>query len=248
MPQIPAGRDEFRCMGCRYDLSGKGVEICPECGRPSGDADRDRWRQRGVWLAAFDAPRFVLIWILILAVYGAGGAVFMLASGSASVVPALVGPVAGITVSVTAGVAIGLALGATSGEHDRRAAALAWLRTVWLLHLPWLVIPLCAGIALAVAARELTRGGDAWIVEQVAGAGLLALLFGSVAAGVVWLSVFASAASRACVRWSSLQFFLIGMGAATLALINLVLGITGGFASMEGAIGLVGLDRGWEDF
>ena len=65
---------------------------------------------------------------------------------------------------------------------------------------------------------------------------------------LVWLSRFITMHKRLCIIDGTLQRSVVALSAILLILLNMWLGISGGFVAMQGAIGLFQLPSWWQDF
>ena len=142
----------MRCPTCQYDLTGSLVLCCSECGRPIEAADIRRFELRRT--AREDAHRLALrqfVASLVIAMVMGLGAAFVLREWGAGAVAIVLCWIAGLL-----SIGAGWMVAALAPMHERWAWRVVWLRTHWMLHLPWLCIPACAAAVFVIAFLEYT--------------------------------------------------------------------------------------------
>lgn len=132
-PPLPQG---MLCPKCSYDLSNSPIWTCSECGSTINANNIERFYRR----------RMAVIGVSQLAYRQLFGAIGVAAAMTLSMAflfrhwePALI--VGGVCLMAQYfSLAAGWMLSASAPTHDRRAWRLAWLKTHWMLHIPWISI------------------------------------------------------------------------------------------------------------
>lgn len=227
----PAG---YLCPACGYAAGGLRGYVCPECAHPVTDEAIVAWRARLEMAAAWRALMLGHIGFgaLIAVVYGAG-ARLLLDTDAALLALACCAALYG------GSIVLGLGCAALMAPAHRLAAAATWLRELWLLHLPWLVVAPAAVIALVVAALERFLGlGDGQLTIVLAIFGLAAWATVLFVAPVVWASRMSDGAHRAALRLGPVAGAFACAGLVVLVAAA-ALGLAGGGAAVMGALELV---------
>lgn len=169
-----SGAAPMVCLACRYDVTGMLGRVCPECGTEINEETVQVWKARASFGEAA-APTFR-----------------KLALGAAAAVCVCVGGVAGLTwepeavvgAALVLSVAIGGSLAAAAvplamvEREDRWVCFVAWVRALWWLHLPWLVIPGCTALLAGVGFAAQMAGADpGTIILSLCMIGLVCWLF-----------------------------------------------------------------------
>lgn len=179
----------LRCLNCTYDVTGLMHRPCPECGLYVDDRTErvmlDRaacmagagrlWRNAAIGAVA--AIGVCSTGVLILA----GGPGAMLAAGF-------------VLAALSAGSVAAGGLGAMLTQ-DRHLFATVWLRSLWWLHLPWLVIPACTVLVTLIGLFAKVLGGDAAATAAV----LIASMFGL----VCWIALVLLSFGNWASRWGA---------------------------------------------
>lgn len=232
---IPPGH---LCARCGYPSGRSGSRVCPECGWAATAADLraelTRREAAARWLGG-QRSRHAARWVAVALVYSLG----------AGVVVRSVGALTGSLVAMLLGVAATWQFGrwgAWRCRRDRREyLGVVWARSLWLLHLPWLVSPLFVLVALFVGLIDLWagqggRGAYHWAVV----AGFFLWLIGCVAAFIIWWRrrlVAVAAGGYRPGRADAVAFLLGGVVAAGAT----GLGFVAGLATAVGVARWLGL-------
>lgn len=212
----PAG---YLCPACGYAAGGLRGRICPECAAPVTDATLVAWRARAELTSSWRGL-----------VGGQLSAAAAVAIGYSGVAWLLLGePEVALIALVACGViyggsaAAGLLCVALMAPEERRAAAALWLRELWLVNLPWIILGPGALIALVIPTEAI-----------------LALpLWALIVAPLPWASRMSRAAERSMLRPGYAAVLFAGVGIATL-LASTAIGLAGGSAAVMGALELIG--------
>ena len=232
-----------RCLFCGYDIGRAAPDRCPECGAAFDDDARAASVVRHRVLAGCrsELKRHALAWACVVAIYTISAGIMC-----RSVQNTLAGFV--LMVGVIAGsVVAGLVVSRLAVRHHRPFVVLAWMRTLWWMHGPWLVISVCAATIMATALidRLLDLKGQLVIWTALAGLPIwfltgFAFLFRAMerlSAYSTWWSPWMSARGRLVKVVLTLGVIGVLLGAG-------LLGLIGGAFSVDVALEIVG-DEIW---
>jgi hypothetical protein len=178
---IPEG---YRCIACGYDAGGLPGYVCSECAEPVTGEAIVAWRARRRWQEQWGRllGQRVAAGALICVIYSAGAGAVVRNLEAAWIA------LLGLGMVVGASLLAGLLCAATAPHGCRQVASAIWLKRLWALHLPWLVVgPGAVVVAVAVSA-ERTMGVDAGtLVTAVWLPGFMCWLVLIVMSPVIWL-------------------------------------------------------------
>ena len=211
------------------------------------ETDAEQWAAREAWVARHRDGLSIPLWIAVWLVYSIGATVFARAAGMPPVRAAVL-PAAGLAFVIGIGFLCGLVQAGLAREHDRRAAWVCWMRGVWILHLPWLAIAVCAVVACVVAAAEASRGGDALSVQLVAGVGFMVWSALTVIGLVSWIAFFVGWSERCFLRRRGIEKLAIVASVILVLGASSLVGVVGGAVATAGAVELFELQDAWDDW
>lgn len=225
---------DYRCANCGYPTGASGSVVCPECGWRATLSEVNAGAERAESVAAWvrsGVNQAIFWWAAVIAVYSLGAAVVGKSLAAIAFVPVLLLLAVGLSANG------GWVVSRLQSEDLRAYTRMIWQRSLWRLHLPWLVAPVFVVIALLVGMVDLwggTASGDVyWAVVM---AGFWLWLIGCLVAFVVWwiryIRLHASAApGRSHLGLSEASAFVLGvlvvLGASGLGFAAGVLAATG---------------------
>ena len=178
------------CWFCGYELGplidGPADITCPECGHRDTEFERAIRRDRRDWLNAAAAERWSRRWILIIAGYAFGTLVFVPEKEALAVAALL------LIVSVLLSLAPAYLVAATGKRRDAELRRLLWQNSVWMLHLPWLLIAPYGALLLITSGLFVACGG----IPDLTVSTLVFL------GTVIWLVSGLAAFAAWCARWT----------------------------------------------
>lgn len=175
---------DFRCAKCGYPSGASGSVVCPECGRTATRREVDAGERRLAYIEEWERSGVALAvrrWAVVITVYSVGAAVVGQKPWALVVAPVVLA--AALSLSVNAGWVVAR----LQVEELRAYTRVLWQRTLWRLHLPWLVAPAFVVIAVLVGLIDLWGGAEAdgvyWLVVM---AGLGMWMIGCLVVFVGW--------------------------------------------------------------
>ena len=176
--------EDYLCANCDYPSGRSGSVVCPECGWKATSGELATRRHRLETIRAWQEHsrrRTQARWGLLLVAYALG---LGIVSRDAEAM-IIAGLAAGVWMPLSWVVGDLLSLGLGRSERGGYLRVL-WERSLWVLHLPWLVFPLFVTVALFVGLIDRWAGGGdgAYMVTVVFG--FAAWCLGSLIAGIVW--------------------------------------------------------------
>jgi len=163
------------CHRCQYEIEPTIGSRCPECGvvydarSEMVQQHRDRIREN------LNRTLLIHAGALILAIIVAAVGLAVLTGEGLVALAAVSG---GLGFGLLGSAGVGIALVRLAPRSTRTLHAVLWCRTLWMLHLPWLLIPALTALGLAFA----IVGG---FIHEDAPLGVVYI--GSMVALVVWL-------------------------------------------------------------
>ena len=157
----------IHCLNCGYEV-GQERRICPECGgaTPETLVDINEARAQATRSTNDVIIRFALSWGAICIVYAGGAGLLVLSIQAALFAGGL------LVGFVTMSAAIGALIAFMAPVWHRRFVFLAWVRALWWMHAPWLVVSLGAGFIVIVGLVDANMELDGGLVTWVALAGV----------------------------------------------------------------------------
>jgi len=235
----PRHVEGMRCLKCGYDLSSLAYGPCPECGRTMGG------EEAAVFKRGSDLLTDAREWLLGAAV-ALVGVVIVYACGALMLTerPRAALDAAAAVLGVVVGSALlGVVASVTLPELDRKLFILAWLRLLWRLHVPWLVVPVTMLIALLAMGLDVWLGGEGRVAgPMVVMVWLMVWFIGLILAIVIWSHAWGCVMSRVMPMmndWHSvlpIVFVLVSVGASA------VLGLVGGLMVLSGVLRWFGFE------
>lgn len=224
----------YRCAKCGYPSGASGSVVCPECGWRATlsevNAEADRAASVAAWAdSGLDAAMWR--WAAVIGLYSLGAALVGRSLSAIAFAPVLLLLAVGLSAHG------GWVVSRLQTEDLRAYTRMIWQRSLWRLHLPWLVAPAFVVCGLLVGMVDLWGGNESgevyWAVVM---AGFWLWLIGCLVAFVVWwigyIRLHASAApGRAHLGLSEAAAFVLGvvvvLGASALGFAAGVLAATG---------------------
>ena len=229
---VEAPPPDLECLWCGYLMGPSRSWACPECGRVSGPAEVESHRRRGAYLARggrrgrAGAWSGAIVLILLVLAFAAGMDV-------RSVM--IVGAVLAVFVLATS--TLGRSLALLWERRDRTVVALAWRRSLWRLHAPWLVIPGCALMLGFGWATDRLAGWRQNAGEFIAVLGLPLWAIGSVSAYVSWWGVVSREFRELRVRNYGWRYSAMVLVALVVVVAAMALGLFLGGSVAAGMLG-----------
>ena len=203
-----------------------------------GPGEVRRWETRAALLSArrSTAARHAGAWLGVLAVYAAGAGLFAQTAAGA-----------GVAIVAMATLLVGSLLGGwlvlmRVQEVDRPLVRVLWLRMLWWLHGPWLLVGPSALFILAVAFVESTTGSTGEGTATVVLVGTPMWLIACFLCVASWTGVWSDTLERLGIRLAGWTSVLLGVVVITALLAACVLGLAGGVLATAGAMTATGLD------
>ncbi|MCA9279662.1 MAG: hypothetical protein H6815_10085 [Phycisphaeraceae bacterium] len=214
--------DDMTCVSCGYALKGLPHGECPECGTYNGHIEAEQGEGRRELALSLQrwAPYLTWMWLPIIGLYSLPALVFV------GVKEAFVAATAMVVV-VCAGFAGGIVVGRGVAEPYRIMMWRVWIRLLWRLQLPWLLLGPCAIVLFIVSAPTLgvPLAGLSMIATLVL---LLMWVVFSVAAMPMWASEWNELRETLCVPESSVPHMVHAIVAGIVVSMGLVVGFQGG--------------------
>lgn len=147
---LPRG---VQCPGCGYDMGGLAPGACPECGRWHPQADFTWQIENRAWVKE-TLRRGQLLCAVLAAVVVLGAVGLWLCGGGFAAAVGL-----GITAAVGGLIAVGMNGAWLIRRGDRRRHALVWVRSLWILLLPYAAPVVAGGLGAASGGLEGLASG-----------------------------------------------------------------------------------------
>ncbi|MFG0260349.1 MAG: zinc ribbon domain-containing protein, partial [Phycisphaerales bacterium JB041] len=226
---------DFRCAGCGYPSGASGSVVCPECGRAATRREVDAGERRLAYIEEWERwgiARAIWRWLVVVVVYAVGAAVVGQKPWALVVVPVALAAALGLSVNA------GWVVARLQVEELRAYTRVAWQRTLWRLHLPWLVAPVFVAVAVLVALIDLWGGTEAdgvyWLAVM---AGLGMWMIGCLVVFVGWWTEYV----RLHASGAPGQTHLGASEAAAFALGLVVLAGASGIGFLAGTVAAEGV-------
>jgi len=223
-----------RCLECHYSLDGLKMGRCPECGFEMGKAEVLRLQERIHWMDSFRLNRWYAVCFLVPIVYAIG--VFVLSDIGAGIASLVM-----MSITVGGTILTSEILGSLGKRNDRAIVRQVWMRSAYLIHLPWLVVAGFATILLVIAWIDKSNGSGRVLASVIAMFGLFLWIAGSLLSVIGLCVALSESNPRFALRWSKLQITIITLVITFQFIYNVILGISGGALAFSGVMRLAGL-------
>jgi|GEM_PF-1780374 len=236
---------EYRCARCGYPSGASASVVCPECGWRATlsevNAEAERAASVAAWVdSGMDAA--IWRWAAVIAVYSLGAAAVGRSLAAVALVPLLLLFAVGLSANA------GWVVSRLQTEDLRAYTRMIWQRSLWRLHLPWLVAPVFVVLGLLVGMIDVWGGDESGgVYWAVVTAGFWLWLIGCLVAFVVWWTRYirlraAAAPGRSHLGPSEAAAFVLGvmvvLGASGL-------GFAAGVLAATGVYSWLGFEKIW---
>jgi hypothetical protein len=231
------------CLHCGYEIGRIGTAVCPECGCRLLEGQGLIAQRRDVLREEYPSVmrRHVLSFIGVALACSIGFGVVTMSLDAGLSVAMVLGVVLGVSMI------FGFIVSLPAAPHERFVVRIAWMRALWWMHGPWLIIVPAGVIALCVAGIERAMAPGSELTETACKFGLAIWVLGWIGCMMRSVVVF----SRV-LEWCGVppgahpgEWGKPGLLSVPLMIITLV---ASGIVGFAGGVGMTAISLGEGEF